>query len=274
MDAEADPPEDEAPVNTENTEPLPVVPGSWAAVQRDWEAATSQTSVAAGGAAPSGRPGEAPPHQPPPHPTTLPPFDFSAVEMNRAPARRKRALLVAGAVAGVAALVLGAVSFTVAGSGEDNANTDAVAEASSAGESDAEQRLLARLPGGYPDSACEVVEPPQGTAAQVICEATSEPQAPAATYTLVADEDALTAAFDKMTKRSSIVVCPGRIQSPGPWRRNATPDVVSGIVVCAADREATTVGWTDEASLLLSEIRSEPGARNLEQLFAWWSSHS
>ncbi|BBZ04418.1 hypothetical protein MCHIJ_38550 [Mycolicibacterium chitae] len=269
MDAEADPPGDEAPVSTENTEPLPVVPGSWAAVQRDWEAATGPQP------APPHTP--LPPTAPPPTalpPTALPPFDFSAVEMGRVPARRKRALVVAGAAA-AALVALGVVGFAVVRSGEDtSAGTDTAAEADFAGHSEAEERLLARLPGGYPDSACQVVEPPQGTAAQVSCEATDEPQAPAATYTLVADEDALTAAFDKMTKRSSVVVCPGRIQSPGPWRRNATPDVVSGIVVCAADREATTVGWTDEASLLLSEIRSEPGSRNLEQLFAWWSSHS
>lgn len=251
MDAEADPPEDAAPVGTENTEPLPVIPGSWAAVNRDWEAA----GAVAG-------------------PTTLPPFDFSAVEMNRAPARRRRAGILAGA--GLAAVVaLGAAGFTVFGSDHDaSVAPDTADDTESARDAGAEERLLARLPGGYPDSACQAVEPPQGTVAQVLCEATSEPQAPAATYTLVADEEALAAAFDRLTKRSSVVVCPGRIQSPGPWRRNATPDVVSGIVLCAASQEATTVGWTDEASLLLSEIRSEPGSRNLEQLFEWWSSHS
>ncbi|CAJ1503452.1 hypothetical protein [[Mycobacterium] burgundiense] len=264
MDAQADPPEDAAPVGTDNTDPLPVIPGSWAAVSRDWEAAT-MTGAAAG---------PLPPPHPSERPTTLPPFDFSAVEMNRAPARRRRALILAAAGL-VAVAALGAVGFTVLGADDEGSSAAATAEdADSARDSGAEERLLARLPGGYPDSACQAVEPPQGTVAQVLCEATSEPQAPAATYTLVADEESLTAAFDRLTKRSSVVVCPGRIQSPGPWRRNATPDVVSGIVLCAASKEATTVGWTDEASLLLSEIRSEPGSRNLEQLFEWWSSHS
>jgi len=39
--------------------------------------------------------------------------------------------------------------------------------------------------------------------------------------------------FDDPLRGSTIVTRPGNIQSPGPWRRNATPQQVSGTLVCS-----------------------------------------
>ena len=68
--------------------------------------------------------------------------------------------------------------------------------------------------------------------------------------------------------------CPGNIQSPGPWRRNATPQLVAGTLVCGFDENTSTVAWTTDSQLLLSEIQSGPQGPNMVQLYAWWSSHS
>jgi hypothetical protein len=55
----------------------------------------------------------------------------------------------------------------------------------------------------------------------------------AATYTLVADKASLRPLFDDLLRGSTIVTRPGNIQSPGPWRRNATPQQVSRTLVCS-----------------------------------------
>jgi len=49
----------------------------------------------------------------------------------------------------------------------------------------------------------------------------------------VADKASLRPLFDDLLRGSTIVTCPGNIQSPGPWRRNATPQQVSGTLVCS-----------------------------------------
>ncbi len=247
MDAHGGSPPGEASGGAENTEPLPVL-------------------------TPAGHPVTGPLPMPTPQvPTTLPPYDFTALDMSRAPVGRKRWLALAGgALAAVAAI--GVVAVVVARPDDAPA---APAAPDSARDPAAEARLTARLPDGYPPDACELVEPPRGTLAQLQCSGAGDPSTrPGATFILFEDQQALTAAFQRMLKGSSIVVCPGRIQSPGPWRRNATPEVVSGTVFCGTSQDTAVVGWTDEASLLLSEIRSPAGQRNLEQLFEWWSGHS
>jgi hypothetical protein len=92
----------------------------------------------------------------------------------------------------------------------------------------------------------------------------------AATYTLVAEKASLRPLFDDLPRGSTIVTCPGNIQSPGPWRRNATPQQVSGTLVYSDGLAAVT--WTPEANLLVSHAdRAGPA---LNQLNQWWSAHS
>ena len=82
------------------------------------------------------------------------------------------------------------------------------------------------------------------------------------------------AAFDAFVKTSSTVTCPGNIQSPGPWRRNATPDKVSGTLFCADSGDNPMIAWTNQDESLLSTVKSGPQGPNLVALYAWWSSHS
>lgn len=139
----------------------------------------------------------------------------------------------------------------------------------------AESRLMAMLPKGYPGGSCAPVDPPKDALAQVDCRANVDSGGPSsASYTLVRDPAALNTAFDAVVAANSVVTCPGNIQSPGPWRRNATPDRVSGTLFCGFDRDSPTVAWTDDARLLLSTVRSDQNGPNLDQLYAWWSSHS
>lgn len=116
---------------------------------------------------------------------------------------------------------------------------------------------------------------PNEAVAQVKCGRSDDPDGPIeASYSLVKDKSALAAGLSRLTKRNAVVVCPGRIQSPGPWRRNATPDQVSGTVFCGTNQGHPVVAWTDEERLLLSETRSGATGPTLDQLYAWWSSHS
>lgn len=138
-----------------------------------------------------------------------------------------------------------------------------------------EARLMQMLPPGYPPGSCEPVDAPESTLAQVNCARNIDPDGPlSAVYTLVGDREALDAAFTAEMQAANQVVCPGNIQSPGPWRRNATPEKVSGTLFCGLREGRPTVIWTDEDRLLVSAVESGPDGPTFPQLYAWWSSHS
>lgn len=140
---------------------------------------------------------------------------------------------------------------------------------------DDEARLMQMLPPGYPPGSCEPVDAAENTLAQINCGRSSDPDGPlSAVYTLVADREALDAAFTAAMQAANQVVCPGNIQSPGPWRRNATPDKVSGTLFCGLREGQPTVIWTDEDRLLVSGVESGPDGPTFPQLYSWWSSHS
>jgi serine/threonine kinase PknH len=139
----------------------------------------------------------------------------------------------------------------------------------------AEAQLLRMLPAGYPPGSCRPVEPRPGTAATVDCTGNSDPGGPAsASYSLAADRAALDIALTAAVRPESIVVCPGNIQSPGPWRRNAAPDRVAGTLVCGMPGDIPTVVWTDVERMVVSVVRSDPPGPGLDQLYLWWSTHS
>jgi hypothetical protein len=109
----------------------------------------------------------------------------------------------------------------------------------------------------------------------VTCNKNSDPGGPlTATYTLVDNKSALDAALDGIVQASTMVNCPGNIQSPGPWRRNATPDKTSGVLFCGVQDGRPTVAWTDDARLVISKVQSGPQGPTFDELYAWWSSHS
>jgi len=204
------------------------------------------------------------------------PFAFPVAASGRT-RRRRNQLVVAGAAGLVAVALLVTLAVWLFGGSDDTSASQASSETSSAPARDqaAEKRLLAGLPPGYSAQACRAVEPTKGALAQVDCQANTDPGGPpTASYTLLPNRAALVSAFDAAIPASAIVNCPGNIQSPGPWRRNASPQVVAGTLVCGVDQNTAVLAWTDEARLVLSSIRSAPPGPGLDQLYAWWSMHS
>ena len=139
----------------------------------------------------------------------------------------------------------------------------------------AETALRGLLPAGYPPDACFPADPTEGARATFTCAPNRDPGGPtAARYSLMQSADALQRGCNKLVAESAPVICPGNIMSPGAWRHNATPDQVAGTVVCATRGTEQLVAWSTDDKLLLSAASSTNDASTLEQLFAWWGSHS
>lgn len=136
----------------------------------------------------------------------------------------------------------------------------------------AEAKLQALLPAGYASGVCTAVDPPPGTAAKVSCGPNTDYGGPTSSaYTLFGDRAAMANALEKMVAAGTAVVCPGNYQSPGPWRKLATPDQIAGTVVCLRANNTSVVAWTNRANLILVEVH---GGVGLDQLYTWWSAHS
>ncbi|WP_299557595.1 serine/threonine-protein kinase [uncultured Mycolicibacterium sp.] len=192
-----------------------------------------------------------------------------AAPPSRPPARRR---LLVGAAAAAVVLVAGAgAALWWLRPGAPSLTETATPTADLA----AENRLLGMLPPGYADGACRTDAPPEGAAARVVCGHNADPGGPpSATYTLARDAGALRVLFDGVVASARTVICPGNIQSPGPWRRLAAPDRPVGTLFCGMRPDGPVVAWTDDAKRTVSEVRSGPGGPSLADLYAWWSSHS
>jgi hypothetical protein len=137
------------------------------------------------------------------------------------------------------------------------------------------EAVLRLVPIGYPEKTCTPdTGVPPGALAAVTCGPNTDAGGPrVGRYTLVADLPALQALFTAITASTRQQICPGNIQSPGPWRHNATPDQVAGQLYCGLRADGTPIiAWTDDARLLLSVVDSAPGGE--VATFKWWSSHS
>jgi hypothetical protein len=178
-------------------------------------------------------------------------------------------------IAGVGGLIFWLVRPSADAPDAPSANPT-TSSTSASGEADADTQTLMRLlPAGYPAGSCKPVAAPKGVLAQVNCETNSDPGGPmSATYTMVKDKATLDAAFNDIMGASTRVNCPGNIQSPGPWRRNATPQKTSGTLFCGLQADRPTVAWTDDARLLVSSVHAGRQAPTFDELYAWWSSHS
>jgi hypothetical protein len=95
-----------------------------------------------------------------------------------------------------------------------------------------------------------------------------------ATFTLLKDNSALAATFAGIVQGLQIVNCPGNIESPGPWRRNATPDRSSGTLVCALHDGVPTIAWTIDDELLVSAVQAGQHDSALDDLYRWWTAQS
>lgn len=139
----------------------------------------------------------------------------------------------------------------------------------------AEAQLLRALPAGYPPGVCRPVPPGPSAVAAVDCGNNTDEGGPVtASYSVAGDRAALDAALSAAVRPADIVVCPGNIQSPGPWRRNARPEQVAGTLVCGMQGNVPTIAWTDAERMVLSAVSAEPVGPSLDQLYQWWSTHS
>lgn len=219
-------------------------------------------------------------HAPLPPPPPIRPF-------SRPPRRSSRGPMVAAAV--VAALVIGGLLIWLVPSGNnsahdaakpspapDRSNTaSAPPPVSTPPPAESQARLFGLLPAGYPPGTCNPVAAPPTAFARVSCAQNIDPGGPpSATYTLYPDVATLRSAFNKITQASTVVECPGRIQSPGAWHRVASPDQVSGMLMCGLKHNAPLVAWTNDAGLMLGSVHAEPAGPNFDQLYGWWASHS
>jgi hypothetical protein len=188
-------------------------------------------------------------------------------------------MLYAIAAVLVVAVVGGVVFWLVRPSSDGTESTSADPTTStpppSSAPTDDEERLLRQLPTGYQPESCDTATPPKDALAQVNCEQNTDAGGPlSATFTLARDKAALDNAFNGAVASANRVNCPGNIQSPGPWRRNATPQKVAGTLFCGLREGQPTVIWTDDAELKVNAVRTGPGGPTFPELYAWWASHS
>ena len=180
--------------------------------------------------------------------------------------------------AGVAAVIVGAIAVWAlwpSPGGSDSSAADATSTVTSTVDPAALQRLRGAIPPGYSSNSCTPVDVPQAAVAKVGCTQNVDAGGPpASTFTSFEDVAALQTAFGAVVADMRVVNCPGNIQSPGAWRRNATPQLVSGTLVCGYRDDVPTLTWTDNGKLTLASVDGAQKGPNLDQLYVWWSSHS
>ena len=137
-----------------------------------------------------------------------------------------------------------------------------------------DDQLLKRLNTIFPPGACSAARSADTASATATCTTADPNWPPSATYALAHDRAAMTRAFDAIIRSLDVQICPGRIQSPGAWRRLATPDQVAGTVVCGMHAGVPTVAWTTDSDLLVSAIDGGIPGSTLDQLYDWWTRHS
>lgn len=228
------------------------------------------------------QPGHAPP-APPAGGAWPGQFAAPPVSYNR-PRRRRRRRVVLGAMAAIVVLAAAAVGLhflvrasepTPAAPATVDTPTASTTTTPTTPAAVAQARLFGQLPTGYPPGVCRPTAAPEPALAQVACDQNVDPDGPpAATYTMYPDVATLRSAFDRAVPASAVIICPGRIQSPGPWHHVASPDKPSGMVLCAAPQGNPSLTWTNDAELMLSTVQASVPGPTIDQLFAWWSSHS
>jgi hypothetical protein len=185
-----------------------------------------------------------------------------------------RVLLIGGGVLVALVLVIAVVMWLLQPSPAADTTATTTSEPAPV-DTEAQDRLLRAVPRGYGPQACEPSDAVGEAVARVSCAKNTDPGGPdTSTYTLYPDRAALDAAFESLVTSSQVVICPGRIQSPGPWRRNATPDKISGTLLCALDHDRPTVSWTDVDELFIGTVKSGPAGPTFDQLYSWWAAHS
>lgn len=198
---------------------------------------------------------------------------------------RGRLIRVGGAAAAIV-VVVAMVIWWMSGVGEESGGrVEPAASSAAAGvsrDAAAETRLAGLIPPSYPAGDCTGLAPNNGRAqAEMACRAVVVPAADAVpattatvTYQLLRSRVDMQAALKEMSAGGAVVPCPGNIQSPGPWRRNASPDRIAGTLVCSMNSSQPVVSWTVDSDLLTASTSALSGQVSLDQLYSWWTMHS
>ncbi|ANE81914.1 hypothetical protein A7U43_23960 [Mycobacterium adipatum] len=200
----------------------------------------------------------------------------------RPPTRRGPSIgVIAGVTAAVLAVGAAAAYLLLGPSASDDSGAPAAAPETSAAQATSEvaddpnDRLMRALPRGYPAGACKPVARLQGALATIACTVNKDPGGPmSATYSLLVDTAALNTAIEDLAATSTVVDCPGRIQSPGPWRHNASLHEVSGTLVCGIQNDNPMLAWTDIDRQMIAVTQGRPAGPTLDHLYTWWTTHS
>jgi serine/threonine kinase PknH len=195
------------------------------------------------------------------------------------PERRPRHLL--GAAAVVAVVILSGLAIWLlhpshpTPSVRSTPKATPTATAPTPPPAETQARLFSLLPSGYPPGTCAAMTSTKEALAEVSCGNNVDPGGPlSATYMLFPDAATLGDTFNGIAATSNITECPGRIQSPGAWHRSATPDQISGTLLCGNHNGNPIVAWTNDSELVVSVVHAEPPGPTIDQLYAWWTSHS
>lgn len=181
-----------------------------------------------------------------------------------------------GAAAAALVLVIALIAWMTSGGNDGDQSTDSGGVATGGGQTAGVEQLRKAIPAGYPEGTCTIAERPAGVVAQLVCGRNSDSGGPvSATYSLYADREALRAGFQERVNRSAVELCPGRIQSPGPWHRATTPpDDTDGMLLCGFRQGIPRIVWTTDVDLVLNDVQADERAVVLDQLFSWWRVHS
>jgi len=114
---------------------------------------------------------------------------------------------------------------------------------------------------GYSPGSREPATTPPRALAKIVCTHNGDPAGPTATtYTLVAEKASLRPLFDDLPRGSTIVTCPGNIQSPG---LAATPrPTKSAARWCAATASRRSPGTTEPTRSSATSMPIELGRRS------------
>ena len=114
-----------------------------------------------------------------------------------------------------------------------------------------------------------------GATAAVACDRNADVGGPSsATFALMVDRAALGSALDEVVAGAGVVECPAGSSRLGRGGANATPQKVTGTLVCGVVSEKPMLAWTHTDRLLLSTVHGSPGGPTMGELYAWWSGHS
>ncbi|ORW08532.1 hypothetical protein DQP56_00630 [Mycolicibacter senuensis] len=198
---------------------------------------------------------------------------FEAADFYRVSGSHSKRKWIGWGAAGAAVLALAWLLWP--SSDGDQAADEAIPPVPAAAPEDI-AKLESLLPRGYPAGTCHPVPPKAGERAKLFCYRNTDPNGPSsATYALAEDKENLDALMAYVVDEGHAVVCPGNVQSPGPWRRTANLSQKAGVLMCGVPDDVPTVAWTNDSALLLGIVET-PGPRpaTLAKLYDWWSKHS